>query len=89
MYVRRSTRWMESNNVVSDSRDYFTIPVNLKWKMRLPLGKPFRLPVLSSPFSLTSGRPLARRGNKKIDYSWNFGAGVKILGHLQLAPPTV
>ena len=85
MYVRRSTRWMESNNVVSDSRDYFTIPVNLKWKMRLPLVKPFLTTGPEFAF-LTSGRSVGEAWrNKKIDYSWNFGAGVEILGHLQLA----
>ena len=37
MYVRRNTQWLENNNVTKDNRDYIDIPINLKWKINIPL----------------------------------------------------
>lgn len=89
MYVRRNTRWLEENEITSDNRDYIDIPLNFKWKFNIPLiSKIVRPFALTGPtFSiLTSGRNIGDTWrNRKFDTSWNFGAGVELLSHLQVA----
>lgn len=89
MYVRRNTRWLEENEITSDNRDYIDIPLNFKWKFNIPLiNKIVRPFALTGPtFSiLTSGRTIGDTWrNRKFDTSWNFGAGVELLSHLQVA----
>lgn len=89
MYVRRNTRWLEENEITSDNRDYIDIPLNFKWKFNIPLiNKVVRPFALTGPtFSiLTSGRNIGDTWrNRKFDTSWNFGAGVELLSHLQVA----
>lgn len=85
MYSRRNADWMEAQGLSqSDGRDYISIPVNLKWKFKLPLIRPF---VTTGPdFAfLTSRRAISEAyRNRKVDTSWNFGFGAEILGHLQI-----
>lgn len=89
MYVRRNTRWLEENEITSDNRDYIDIPLNFKWKFNIPLiNKIVRPFALTGPtFSiLTSGRNIGDTWrNRKFDTSWNFGVGVELLSHLQVA----
>ncbi len=89
MYVRRNARWMEDNEISTDNRDYIDIPLNFKWKMNIPLinkiARPF---VLTGPtFSFLTSKRSAEDAwrNRKFDTSWNFGAGVELLSHLQVA----
>lgn len=85
MYSRRSAKWMNSQGMsTTENRDYFSIPLNLKWKFKLPLVKPFITTGPEFAF-LTSRRAIhdAWR-NKKADTSWNVGFGAEILGHLQI-----
>ena len=85
MYVRRSAQWMESNNVMSNNRDYFTVPLNLKWKFGIPMVKPFLTTGPEVSF-LTSRKAVSNAfSNGSVDWSWNFGAGVEVLSHLQIA----
>ena len=37
MYVRRSAKWMDGENIVKDNRDYIDVPLNLKWKIGVPV----------------------------------------------------
>lgn len=89
MYVRRDAKWMEDNASVTAKRDYFTIPVNLKYKLNLPLVNNIVRPFLTTgpEFSfLTSRRAITNAyRNKSTDISWNFGIGVEFIKHLQLA----
>lgn len=89
MYVRRNTRWLEENELTSDNRDYIDIPLNFKWKFKIPLiNKIVRPFALTGPtFSiLTSGRNIGDTWrNRKFDTSWNFGAGVELFRHVQVA----
>lgn len=89
MYVRRNTRWLEENELTSDNRDYIDIPLNFKWKFNIPLiNKIVRPFALTGPtFSiLTSGRNIGDTWrNRKFDTSWNFGAGVELFSHVQVA----
>ncbi len=88
MYVRRDARWLEGNEYTSDKRDYFEIPINLKWKIGVPVIGKIITPYLATGPSfafLTSGKNV-RDGikNKSFDAAWNFGFGVELLSHLQI-----
>lgn len=85
MYVRRSVRFMIDKQLSGDTRDYIAIPLNLKWKFKLPLVRPF-LTTGPELAILTSGRKVDNRwNNRRREWAWNFGAGLEILGHLQVA----
>lgn len=98
MYVRRDISY-EAEYAGSDShtqtvsvnkkREYIDIPVNLKYKLSIPvianIIKPY---VFTGPdFAfLTSGRGLSQAyKSKKFDLSWNFGLGVELINHLQIS----
>lgn len=85
MYVRRSVELTENNAVYTSNRDYFEIPVNLKFKLSLPVIKPFITTGPSFAF-LTSRRAISNAfTSKSFDTVWNFGLGVELLSHLQVA----
>lgn len=89
MYVRRNAQFMEQNEIHKDNRDYIDIPVNLKWKMNLPLVNKIVRPMLFTgpSFSFLTSRRSAEEAwrNRKFDTSWNFGAGAELFSHLQIA----
>jgi len=89
MYVRRTME--HTINKVSNTRhcDYFEIPVNLKWKMGLPIiGKFFKPYIFTGPsFAfLTSKRAITDAVKyKSVDTSWNIGLGFELINHLQIS----
>lgn len=88
MYVRRNTQWLENNNVTKDNRDYIDIPINLKWKINIPLINNIVRPYLATgpSFSfLTSRKSMAGAyNNRKFDTAWNFGFGLELFKHVQV-----
>lgn len=87
MYVRRTAKFMRQNNLQFDRRDYFEIPVNLKWKMNIPVVNNIIRPYLATGPSfavLTSRKAISDFRNKKCDVAWNFGFGVELLKHVQV-----
>lgn len=70
------------------NRDYIEIPLNLKYKLGLPvIGKVFTPYVFTGPsFSvLTSKRAITNAyKNKAFDVAWNVGLGVQLINHLQI-----
>lgn len=91
MYVRRDARWIDENSseTVKLNRDYIAIPINLKYKFNIPAVNHIIRPFLTTgpEFAfLTSRRAIndALR-NKKSDISWNFGIGIELIKHLQIA----
>lgn len=85
MYVRRSARWAQAQQI--DKRDYIEIPLNLKWKMNIPVINAVARPYLTTGPSfafLTSRKSFQEFRNKKTDVAWNFGFGVELLRHLQV-----
>ncbi|MCM1348282.1 MAG: PorT family protein [Firmicutes bacterium] len=88
MYVRRNSQWMEANNITKDNRDYIDIPLNLKWKMNIPvinnIIRPYLLTGPSFSFLTSKRSAEAAWRNRKFDTSWNFGAGVELLKRLQV-----
>lgn len=87
MYVRRSATFTDDQRTEVNA-DYIEIPVNLKYKLGLPLlGRILKPYVFTGPsFSfLTSRRFFSDFVNKKSDTAWNFGFGVELINHLQLS----
>lgn len=88
MYVRRNSEFMMNNELEKNDRDYIEIPVNLKWKISLPvvgnIVKPYIATGPSFSF-LTSKRAINDAyKNKSFDTSWNIGFGVQLINHIQI-----
>lgn len=97
MYVDRgvndqvTTLDANGNTTMVDNKhhsSYIEIPINLKYKFGLPVvGKivsPFVFTGPSFAF-LCSDKTWQDMKNKSCDVAWNFGLGVELLGHLQIA----
>ncbi len=96
LYARRTitideetTYGGNAGKTMTDHRDYIDIPLNLKWKIGVPVIGKIVTPFLTTgpDFSfLISGRNVDNAlRNKKFDASWAVGAGVELLSHLQIA----
>lgn len=88
MYVRRTNEFSEGSSVSTRHCDYFEIPVNLKWKMGIPVIQKFVKPYIFTGPSfafLTSKRAISDAMKyKSVDTSWNVGLGVEFISHLQI-----
>lgn len=88
MYVRRNSQWLEDNNITKDNRDYIDIPLNLKWKINIPVINNVARPYLFTgpTFSFLTSKRSAEEAwrNRKFDTSWNFGFGLELVKHLQV-----
>lgn len=69
-------------------RDYIEVPINLKWKIGMPIVGNIVSPYLFTGPSfafLTSKKAINDAlNNKKFDMSWNFGFGVQVLNKIQV-----
>jgi hypothetical protein len=88
MYVRRSSSFMEENNISTAQRDYISVPIDLKWKISIPaIGELLTPYVFTGPeFSFLTSKTAINEAwkNKKMNVSWNIGAGVQLFNHLQI-----
>lgn len=87
MYVRRNAKFMEENNIKDFHNDYIDIPLNLKWKINIPLINNVFRPFLTTGPSfafLTSKKSFDNFRNRKCDVAWNFGFGAELLKHVQI-----
>ena len=85
LYVHREAK-STTDNI---KRDYIDIPINLKYKFSIPV-----IDNVLRPF-VTTGPSFAflasKKGidealeNKTTDIAWNFGFGVELLKHVQVA----
>lgn len=89
MYVRRDAEWMAENGVSRSNRDYIEIPLNLKYKLGIPVISHIIAPFVTTGPSvsfLTSKRAIGEAWtNNKVDWAWNFGLGVQLVNKLQIA----
>lgn len=89
MYVRRNTQFAVENNLTRDGRDYFEIPLNLRYNFSLPVVSKFVVPYLGfgpSVSFLTSKRHIEDAyKNKSVDWALNFGIGVQVMSHLDVS----
>lgn len=90
-YVRRNSRFEytenNTNKSESNNRSYFEIPLNLKYKINIPVINSIARPFITTgpSFSvLTSKKSFSDYRNKKYDTAWNFGFGIEFFKHLQL-----
>ncbi|MCM1021781.1 MAG: PorT family protein [Muribaculum sp.] len=88
MYVHRNDRWAREEESGTNNRDYIEIPLNLKYKIGLPVVGKIVTPYLTTGPSvsfLTSRRAIndAMR-NKSVDWAWNFGFGLQLLSKVQV-----
>lgn len=98
MYVHRVSASVATNGNAENSalvnssefknRDYIEIPLNLKYKLGLPIiGKIITPYIVTGPsFSvLTSKKAITGAyKNKAFDVAWNVGLGVQLFNHLQV-----
>ncbi|MCM1505432.1 MAG: PorT family protein [Muribaculum sp.] len=71
------------------NRDYIEIPLNLKYKLSLPVVSKILVPYITTGPSvsfLTSKRAISEAyKNKAVDVAWNFGLGLQFFNHLQVS----
>lgn len=91
MYVHRTVgdkTLQEEFEHFNSSRDYIDIPLNLKWKISIPVIsnviKPYLATGPSFAFLVSKNDFKEFIEEKKCDVSWNFGAGVELFNHLQI-----
>lgn len=91
LYVHRNQRIIDTGDgeSVHKGLDYIEVPVNLKWRINIPVINKIVRPFITSGPSfafLTSGRAITDAvKNRKVDTAWNVGGGVELLTHLQVA----
>lgn len=88
MYVRRNSEWLENNQITTDNRSYIDIPVNLKWKINIPLINAIARPYLTTgpSFSFLTSKKAVEDAykNSSFDTAWNFGLGVELFKKVQV-----
>lgn len=87
MYVRRNSEFTVNHDVTKTHRDYIDIPINLKWKIGIPVISKIVSPYIATgpAFSILTGKKvISDVKNKNFVTSWNVGAGVTLLSHLQI-----
>ncbi len=93
MYVHRVAQVAadpESTSTVTTdaSCDYIEIPINLKYKIGLPVvGKILTPYIFTGPsFAFRTSKSAIKEfyHAKKSDIAWNFGLGVQLFSHLQI-----
>lgn len=92
MYVRREgvNKWIDDGETIveKNNRNYIGVPINLKWKIGIPAVGHIITPFLTTgpEFDfLCSKSTIEDMKRKKCDVSWNFGLGVELLKHVQVA----
>lgn len=89
MYSHRSSKWIAAQGLQANkvSQDYIEIPLNLKYKLKLPALSNIIAPYFFTgpSFSiLASKRVFDDLKARKCDVAWNVGLGVELIKHLQV-----
>lgn len=98
LYVNRAvnvTGETEAGVIVSENknRSYIDIPINLKWKINLPIvgrwispfvttGPDFSILLTKDSFTAEN---LQNFSSKSVDFAWNVGVGLELFKHIQIA----
>ncbi len=85
MYTHRSAKYSAGNaELTTLKRDYIAFPINLKYKFSiLPMVKPFAF--TGPEFGIRLSDEADGAKYSRMSTSWNVGAGVELLNHLQIA----
>lgn len=76
-----------SEELVYSNKDFLDIPVNLKWKIGLPVvGKIITPMIFTGPDFLIAlnKNTIKDVESKTCEVGWNFGLGVELFSHLQI-----
>lgn len=88
MYARQNLDNMTvDNETVYKNKDFLDIPVNLKWKIGLPIvGKIISPIIYTGPDFLVAlnKKTLKNIETKTCEVGWNVGIGIELLRHLQV-----
>lgn len=83
MYMRQNV----DHNQAYENKDFIDLPINLKWKIGLPIvGKIISPIIYTGPdflFALNK-HVLDDFKSKSCEIGWNLGIGVELLNHLQV-----
>lgn len=83
MYARQNV----NDNSAYENKDFLDIPVNLKWKIGLPVVGNIISPIIfTGPDFLIAlnKQTMQNFETKTCEVGWNFGLGVELLKHLQV-----
>lgn len=92
MYVKRTADVMEMTDGVMQEYeiggDYIEIPINLKWKIGLPVvGKIISPYIFTGPsFAFLTSKKAIKEAwkNQSVDINWNIGLGLQLFSKLQV-----
>lgn len=88
MYVHRVSNPKIANMSGDFTKDYIEIPVNLKYKLGLPVvGKIISPYIFTGPsFAFLTSKKAINEfvESKTMDVAWNFGLGIQLFSHLQI-----
>ena len=90
LYARRTANLDEYSNYEDVKRDYLTFPVNLKYKISLPVVGKFITPFATTgpEFSFLINDNFDKLSNmvdgKKMSTSWNVGFGLEVMNRVQI-----
>lgn len=92
MYVKRTADVMEMTDGVMQEYeiggDYIEIPINLKWKIGLPVvGKIISPYIFTGPsFAFLTSKKAIKEAwkNQSVDINWNIGLGIQLFSKLQV-----
>lgn len=71
-----------SNDEITPKKDFLEIPINLKYKLGIPVIHPYIFTGPSFAFKLTGDDNVLK--TKTFQCAWNIGAGVELFSHLQI-----
>ena len=86
MYARMNSE-ITSNDGKSGSKNFFEIPINLKYKIGIPvIGNIITPFIYTGPsFAFRLGKDDNPIKQKNFQWAWNVGLGVELIRHLQVS----
>lgn len=83
MYVHRTAAFSYDNGKeMTAKRDYFEIPVHLKWRLGLPVISPY---IFTGPDFAFGSVGDIWGGKRNAQTSWDLGLGIELFSHLQVS----
>lgn len=96
MYVHRTSGFevstpddnLEIESTENEARDYIDVPLNLKYKINIPIVakivKPFITTGPNFAFLVGKNEIAEAFKTKTFDFAWNFGLGLELFSHVQI-----
>lgn len=88
MYTHRVNAYSDGTQEKDFSKDFISVPINIKYKFGLPVVGHFVAPyIFTGPeFAVLCSKKAISEGwkSKSFDSNWNVGIGVQLLSHVQV-----